>query len=322
MITGYWQVVARSSEIGLKPKRVWLLGNPVVLFRTKNGIHALHDRCPHRHAELSKGRVLKNTIECPYHGWRFDEDGVCVEIPGCLTDLPKIRVPNYSVCEKDGGIFLSKHPMQNAPYVHVLTGQSHVVRMVKSKTQSTLIDVAENILDATHTHFTHKGLLRGLSQKRHLVQVELVTGEDWLEITYTGEDRQDGIISRFLDGDRVKTVGRYRRPGIAELEYWGTKGLVLATTFHLRQVSLDTVEGIGWLTGPRSGGLGYLKALIFAPFFKIALEQDRRVLQSAFNNAQSAEPLIGPLDFLRRDIEAIEAGQSPTYGPRHFEMLL
>ncbi|MEJ2125726.1 MAG: (2Fe-2S)-binding protein, partial [Alphaproteobacteria bacterium] len=111
-----------------------------------------------------------------------------------------------------------------------------------------------------------------------------------------------------------KTVGRFRYPGIAELEFWGKNGLALVTTFHLRQVG-KFVEGIGCLIGPRNGVLDYLKSLAIRPMFWIAVGQDRRVLKSASDNAQhfpDAPPVIGPLDFLRRDIKAIMAGALPS----------
>lgn len=285
MTKGQWQAVARSVDVGRKPRRIWLDGLPVVLFRGREALSALHDRCPHRHVALSEGQVVKGRLECPYHGWQFDGAGRCTAIPGCLTQLPRVRVPRYAVQEIEGGIFLSTHSDLPAPYVHALQGQDPVTRVVRSDTRSTLVDAAENILDATHTHFTHKGLLRGMTSRRNLVTVEVTTGPDWVAASYTGEARQDGIVSRLLDGARVRTVGRYRHPGIAELEYWGPRGLVLATTFHLRQATPERVEGIGWLTGPRQGGFGAIKALFLKPLFSIALAQDRRVLRSSFDNA-------------------------------------
>ncbi|TIV76507.1 MAG: (2Fe-2S)-binding protein, partial [Mesorhizobium sp.] len=125
----------------------------------------------------------------------------------------------------------------------------------------------------------------------------------------------------------AKTIGRIRHPGIAELEYWGKDGLVLATTFHLRQADERIVEGVGWLIGRRQGLLGELKALAFKPLFNVALQQDRRVLKSASDNARFAPralPVIGPLDFLRRDIAAIMEGRTPpaASGPKVHEIEL
>lgn len=314
-MTDHWQAVALSRHVGRKPKRVLFGGVPVVLFRDQTGqVAALHDRCPHRFARLSEGRVQNGEIECPYHGWRFSGAGFCTAIPGLMDDLPKVRLRRFTVCEAEGAVFVSGGTPDAAPYVHCLQGQDVITRRVTSSTRSTLIDTAENILDATHTHFTHKGLLRGLSAKRYAVSVAVTGGPGWVEACYTGEDRAQGLISKLLEGERVRTIGRYRHPGIAELEYWGPKGIVLATTFHLRQADADRVEGIGWLMGPKQGGFGYLKALAFKPMFRIALEQDRRVLSSAKQNAALApvaKPVIGPLDFLREDIARIEAGELP-----------
>jgi phenylpropionate dioxygenase-like ring-hydroxylating dioxygenase large terminal subunit len=322
-----WQAVALSRDVARRPVRVMLDGAPVVLFRSGTGLTALADRCPHRQVALSLGRVTGGTLECPYHGWRFDGEGLCVAMPGHLGDLPRTRVARYRVTEREGAVFVSRGAPVGVPYAHVLQDQPAVVRLVKSSTRSTVIDAAENILDATHTHFTHKGLLRGLSSQRYRVQVKVTGGDGWVEACYTGEDRQKGLVSALLDGARTRTIGRYRHPGIAELEYWGPKGLVLATTFHLRQADAETVEGIGWLTGPQQGLLGQVKALAFKPLFRIALAQDRRILRSSYDNAQltgNPAPMIGPLDFLRRDIEAIAAGLPPAAAssPRHHEIEL
>jgi len=310
----HWQAVALSADIRRRPRRILFDGQPVVLFRSTQGIAALFDRCPHRLVELSTGKVVGGEIECPYHGWRYDGEGRCTAIPGHVGEMPHYRVRRYGAIERDGVVFVSSGTPEAEPYLHCMQGRDIVVRRVRSSTQSTVIDAAENILDATHTHFTHKGLLRGLGSKRHLVRVEVTGGAGWVEACYTGEDRQQGLISRLLEGERARTIGRFRHPGIAELEYWSKDGLALATTFHLRQADERTVEGIGWLIGPRQGWLGQLKALAFKPLFNIALQQDRRVLKSASDNARFAPPalpVIGPLDFLRRDIAAIMAGDLP-----------
>jgi phenylpropionate dioxygenase-like ring-hydroxylating dioxygenase large terminal subunit len=307
-----WTAVALSRDIRRKPARIMVEGFPVVLFRTPDGVAALADRCPHRLVELSAGKVVGGEIECPYHGWRFNRDGLCTAIPGLIGEIPHYRTRRYRTIERGGAIFLSAGNPENAPYTHCMEGEDIVIRRVRSSTRSTVVDAAENILDATHTHFTHKNLLRGLSRTRQKVKVEISGGEGWVQAEYTGEPRPQGLVSKLFEGERTKTIGRFRSPGIAELEYWGPKGLALATTFHLRQADAETVEGIGWLVGRRIGGLGHLMGLAFKPLFSIALHQDRRVLRSASENAcfpPASKPVIGPLDFLRSDIVAIQNGE-------------
>ncbi len=93
-------------------RREMLLGEPVLLGRLKSGeAFALRDICPHRGVPLSAGRILSNdTVECPYHGWRFRRNGSCAKIPSLTghesLEADKIRVRNYPVREQDGLIWI------------------------------------------------------------------------------------------------------------------------------------------------------------------------------------------------------------------------
>ena len=79
-----WYVAAWTHEIA--PGRIHartIIDQPVVLYATSDGtIVALEDRCPHRFAPLSLGRLEGDHLRCMYHGLKFAPDGSCVEIPG------------------------------------------------------------------------------------------------------------------------------------------------------------------------------------------------------------------------------------------------
>jgi phenylpropionate dioxygenase-like ring-hydroxylating dioxygenase large terminal subunit len=288
-------------------------GAPIVLFRTKAGLHALADRCPHRHAPLSGGRVVGEDIECPYHGWRFDGTGLCRTMPGLGEGVPRIAVPARDVIERDGIIFVSRgHPL-GPVYTRALTGPHILSLRVESRVCADLVDVAENILDATHTHFTHKGLLRGLSRARQRNKVTIKRSRDMVEAIYEGEVRQDGLVSRLLERGRTISIGRFLPPAIVELEFRGPRGPNLVTTFHLREETPGVTRGIGILAGPRQYGLGYLKAAAFVPLFRIGAWQDRSILSSAARNRRlfgDPNPVMAPLDFLRADIKRLMAGEA------------
>lgn len=309
-----WVAVALSRQVKHKPRRIWFDNLPVVLFRAGGGVHALFDRCPHRFAALSGGQITENSIACPYHGWAFDGGGQCTAIPGHLGDLPTIRVKSYAVTEADGVIFIADGQPDGPPHTHSITQPDIIIHHATNTSQSTLLDTAENILDATHTHYVHKGFLRGLSDKRFTVQVDVTGGPGWVEACYTGEDKQQGIVTKLMEGTRVKTIGRFRYPGIVELEYWGENGITLGAAFHLRQSTPTQVDGIGFTIGPRQGGWGHIKGWLFKPFLHIGMHQDRHMLRGTQANAlhgPPAKPVIGPLDFLRDDIARIIDGQSP-----------
>ena len=321
--TSSWYAVALSRAVNRKPHRVLIAGQAFVIFRSGGALHCLTDRCPHRFAPLSLGRVVADTIECPYHGWRFDGTGRCRAVPGLLEPVPNVVVPPHAVREANGLVYISPDAARGEPYPGVLSGPGTVSSVVENRVRSSLIDVAENILDATHTHFTHSGILRGLSSRRYNVKVTVTGGDGWVEARYEGEPRQEGIISRLLEGERSISVGRFIAPGVAELEFWGRGRINLSTTFHLRQEDDEHVHGFGVLAGPMQGGLGYLKAVLFKPLFHIALRQDQTILTAARQNRlPNAKPVVGRLDVLRPHIEAILRGERPSVADAPTELTM
>ncbi len=77
------------------------LGKPVVIFRGESGRYiALDNRCCHRAAPLTQGRVEGDCLRCMYHGLKFDADGICVEIPGQEKIPASHRVHSYPIEER------------------------------------------------------------------------------------------------------------------------------------------------------------------------------------------------------------------------------
>ena len=105
----FWYPALRSTEVtGNHLKKAMLLEVPLVLGRTSEGkAFAMRDSCPHRGIPLSYGRFDGKTVECSYHGWKFEAcSGQCVEIPS-LTSQDKLKVErifagHYPCDERDG----------------------------------------------------------------------------------------------------------------------------------------------------------------------------------------------------------------------------
>src|ERR1700756_5904972 len=90
----FWYPAVRSSEIRSRGlAKATLLEVPLVLGRTDDGrAFAMRDACPHRGIPLSYGRFDGQSLECSYHGWKFDGcSGQCVEIPS-LSSQDKLKV--------------------------------------------------------------------------------------------------------------------------------------------------------------------------------------------------------------------------------------
>jgi vanillate O-demethylase monooxygenase subunit len=106
-LRNFWYVAAGADEIGAAPLGRTLLNEPVVLYRTQAGAAvAFEDRCCHRRAPLSKGRVEGDALRCGYHGLLFNAAGECIEVPG-QTRVPRsARLRRYPVCEKHRWVWL------------------------------------------------------------------------------------------------------------------------------------------------------------------------------------------------------------------------
>jgi phenylpropionate dioxygenase-like ring-hydroxylating dioxygenase large terminal subunit len=170
--TTWWWPVALADELGAEPQGVRLLDQPLVLWREAQGHPvAMVDRCPHRGAQLSMGRVLNGHLQCPYHGWRFEASGRCVGIPAQPGFTPPVSssVCRYPVAEHEGLIWVAlvadkgQSPGSVMAERLALPDLSHLPsrRLIYGP-----FDVAtsapravENFLDTSHFAFVHEGWL-------------------------------------------------------------------------------------------------------------------------------------------------------------------
>jgi phenylpropionate dioxygenase-like ring-hydroxylating dioxygenase large terminal subunit len=103
-----WYCAAFGGDVGDAPVARRILGDPIMLVRDTGGaVRALGDRCPHRFAPLHLGVRDGDTIECPYHGLKFDLNGACIFNPHGQGRIPAAaRVPSYPAVERDGVVWL------------------------------------------------------------------------------------------------------------------------------------------------------------------------------------------------------------------------
>lgn len=92
--------LAQSNADGVGPVGRVLLDEPIVIAKLDGRIVAMRDRCAHRFARLSAGKVLGQRLQCPYHGWEYQADGKCGHIPACPNDpIPKKAFTPAYDCE-------------------------------------------------------------------------------------------------------------------------------------------------------------------------------------------------------------------------------
>lgn len=163
-----------SEEIqvaGCPPVRVTLLGEELVAFRDMAGRPGLLGAyCPHRCAPLFYGRNEEGGLRCAYHGWQFNVDGRCIDIPSDLTGRlrERVRCTSYPCVEAGGVIWTymgGTEPPEFVEYEWIRAPDSHR-RISKTGEQCNWLQGAEGALDNAHTSFLHS--MRGASAKESL----------------------------------------------------------------------------------------------------------------------------------------------------------
>lgn len=101
-----WYAAAFDHEVGEQLLARTLLDQYIVLYRAPDGAPvALADRCPHRFAPLSLGKLVDGVVQCPYHGLRFGADGACVHNPHGAVPAAA-RVSAFPLLERHGLVWI------------------------------------------------------------------------------------------------------------------------------------------------------------------------------------------------------------------------
>ncbi len=180
MLRNSWYAAARSIDVGGAPVSVTLLGVAVVLYRAPNGdIVAAPDRCPHREAPLSLGRInAAGCLTCPYHGWSFGDDGRCVDVPSSAESVPpppRAHLKTFASTEKYGLVFLCiGAPTSELPVIP--QDADPAFRRINTPVdvwQTSATRMTDNFLDIAHFPWVHVNTFGG-GQDTRVPKVELV----------------------------------------------------------------------------------------------------------------------------------------------------
>ena len=160
-----WFAVAWSSEV--QPgtvKRIHYFGEDLVVFRTRSGEAAVLDAyCPHLGAHLAEGgRVMGETVRCPFHGWQFGTDGACTTIPYCSRIPPRARARAWEVRERNDMIMVWRHaegepPSWEVPVMPEIGAEGWTVpRQIDHRVGVHMQEMAENNCDPEHFRYVHE----------------------------------------------------------------------------------------------------------------------------------------------------------------------
>jgi len=174
-----WYVAGWSSEFGDELRRVTVLEEHMVMYRSSGGeVVAMQDRCPHRQLPLSMGKRLGDDIQCGYHGMTFNCYGKCVRVPGQDNVPSTAFVETYPIVEKNKIVFVwmgdSEKADRNLIFDMPQFNHSawHVHQGDALHLQANYLNVAENLVDPAHVSFVHPTTLGNAASENVPVHVD------------------------------------------------------------------------------------------------------------------------------------------------------
>lgn len=174
----HWYVVAESDDVDTAPVAVTLLGRSLVLWRGPDGaLVAAPDRCPHREAPLSAGRLAGGCLVCPYHGWTFGAEGRCVEVPSSGAGRPvppAAHLPVVRAAERYGLVWVCLgEPAADIPTI--AADDDPAYRRINSGVDTWTVSaprMTDNFLDISHFPYVHTGTF-GIESNVDVPKIEL-----------------------------------------------------------------------------------------------------------------------------------------------------
>lgn len=227
-LTNYWHVIAFSTELGKgKSKKRMFYGFPILIWRDTHGnISAVADVCSHKRSTLEVADFQKNEIVCPYHGWKYHQNGSLLEIPSSPhlpIDKLKCKLKTYPIIEQDGFVWIylqSENQSANLPIsLEKLKNWGQLNLQYVFETNEELL--IENFMDATHTAFIHKGLIRGFAEPiKHQLCVK--SNENGVLVEFAETEEKVALGLNYLLGNKLKIrhTDAFLFPNIVKVDYY------------------------------------------------------------------------------------------------------
>jgi phenylpropionate dioxygenase-like ring-hydroxylating dioxygenase large terminal subunit len=320
-----WYAAAWANEIGAALFARTLLDIPIVLFREGGTVVAMHDRCPHRFAPLSRGALVAGQIRCGYHGLSFDARGTCMRnlFSGTAPKAAKVRTFPTHEQDKIVWIWMGDRPpvgVERIPRLEFHSDEALGCVFGYTHARAHYLVLSDNLMDLTHTALLHPGF-GGLDY--------IPAYKCWVEhdeiISQYIVDRMPSFIepgqNKFLHNeDKIRWIA----PGTHYLESRVTpegeaQGTLLIPSAHILSPETSSTTHYFWSSAPFPGS-GSSDAEARAAFVQAFDHEDKPMVEAVQQRMGTADlwdsnPVLlatdaGAVRVRRRLSELIEAERS------------
>jgi phenylpropionate dioxygenase-like ring-hydroxylating dioxygenase large terminal subunit len=297
-LLGHWYVVAKSADIAPGDiLAVKALGRDLVLWRAPDGqLNCVEDRCPHRGARLSHGRVREEGIACRYHGVTIDATGRICEVPalGPCALQGRAAVTSYPVREASDGVFAyfasAEHPQpRDFPLPVEIDSPEHASFLCTSVWECNYRYATENLADPMHGIYLHAN--------------SFTLGSGATQDTVELEPTPQGFIVRRvaqqgINFDWVEIVARppvFHARVVIPYPKAGGPGPAMTVICFVTPIDERSCRIFFWRTRKVQGLAAETWRFLFRSTFEArhwtVLEQDREMLAAMHDDARSRELL-------------------------------
>lgn len=276
MIPHRWYAILWARSLRRRPLGLQRLDRRLVLWRDARGRPAAAlDRCPHRGAALSPGRVREGELECPYHGFRFDARGACTRVP-CDGEAarisPALQLDRVAVREAHGLLWAWAGAAADAPpevpWFDELPADFRGDVRTSAVWPCHYTRAVENFLDPHHVPFVHRRLTPGLGAPVSPCEAGIEGDRVWTRGRIGAGRRHGGF--RF----RLEVVV----PGLALIEIHKARAVATLAPVDGRRTWISVRYDQSYTRLP---GIAQALSLLFYAFdWGLAQYQDRRVLRT------------------------------------------
>ncbi len=310
ILRNHWYIACRSAQLRDKPLARQIANAHLVVFRGPDGQPgALEDRCAHRNLQLSLGQIDEHGLRCAYHGWTWGRDGFCTRIPAApatdSTNCAKIRVRSFPTVEKQGFVWVhtgdSEPPGPPLDFPHFdEPGWHHWV--MEREFEGHAFHCVENFLDVPHTNHVHAGLFRGAESKD--IEIEITSGEDWVQAEFFQEERMESLIGRLLipSGARIVHTDRFTLPYVTRVDYVISDRRQYVVMSQCTPITDERTRVFTYMAY-RFEPFGGLVKCIFAPLSHRILDQDVVIIRQQTESLRKT----GKPAFVYHETDAIAA---------------
>ncbi len=274
------------------PVRVRLMGEDLVAFRDTDGKVGLVDEaCPHRRASLFLGRNEECGLRCVYHGWKFDVNGTCTDMPNEPDEYRfqnRVRITAYPTREYGGMIWAYLGDPEQMPELPKLewarVPDSH--RYVSKRLQeNNYLQAIEGGIDSSHSNFLHASVDAFRLTDEYL---EKVKNSNNLRAKYHILDKAPVFSVKKTDYGLIIAV---RRNAEEDQFYWRLTQFMLPSYTIIPYQKGLSINGHCWV--PRDDQTCFVWSVSWNPDGPLSEEDRESIRKESFIHEQ-----VDPVTFL------------------------